>query len=69
MTQPTNMSITNYSTPYRPPMKQEDHPDHNMPESEHDGSVLTDPMHGKYVPEAPIARYDGDGSKSGSVKY
>lgn len=27
----------------RPSMKQDDHEDHNMPESEHDGVEITDP--------------------------
>lgn len=37
MTYPTNMSITNYN---RPTMKQDKHPDHNMPAPEHDGQQL-----------------------------
>ncbi len=55
-----------------PSMKQDWHPDHNMPSSEYNGTTLTkmtDPMGNRYIPEAPIARYDGDGETKGSVKY
>lgn len=42
---PSNMSIQPAATDaegriVRPPMKQENHPEHNMPESEHDGRYL-----------------------------
>ena len=39
----SNMSIQTTSEPSymdRPSMKQDDHPEHNMPESEHDGTDL-----------------------------